>query len=1264
MSFPDQSHINRVRDALWQGFGGGASVMIGSGFSKNATRIRPGAEDPPLWIDVVEEMWRRLYPHKTGGTDGHLRIAQEYETAFGRSDLHYFIRQTVRDDDFEPGNTHIRLLGMPWRDVFTTNWDTLLEKTRKSVPKRAYGVIRTVDEIPLTSRPRIIKLHGSLPAQFPLICTEEDYRTYPSSFAPFVNTVQQAMMETIFCLIGFSGDDPNFLQWSGWVRDNLGKAAPKIYLAGYLDLSPHRRRMLEDRNVVPIDLAHHPQSSTWPKLLHHHYATEWLLNTLERGRPYNLTKWPEPSDKSHWTIPPEIEPVEELVSAEPVPRTPSPSPEDNMEKLAATGRETLKAWEHNRKMYPGWLAVPVKSRRRHFMNQDTEEWEKVLLRILPDFPLVERLNAIFEIIWRREIMLEPIVPDLERSAAETLAEINCQHQTINGAKDPNVDWTSVRHAWSSVMLALVTTARYRFDQNTFDERIAALSPFLHDHPDIAQRIHHEHCLWAAYHLDFRNLESLLKNWHTERCDPVWMLRKAALLLEVNRVEESIQLLNQMLSAIRENPGDGRSLTGPSREGWALHLVVIFEEGYRRWQPKENQANTPQSFTEWDDRSTELAPLKCDSSEDLRRYEEDLTGKPQRAKRIPFDLGGRQGESYAFSNARYNRWIAAHRAVRLYEIAGLATADSHLLELAAQILAVPHPELAARLILRISNYDQDPALTQVLSRTRVAAMPEDLASKLAQACEDIIEYAIPRMATEPFWPIAAEERLRVALEVLSRLVLRLEPEMVQEVLRRSLAYYQTETIARHSWMADPIRNLLTRSWEALPKEYRATFIFDLLGAPIVGLNMDIQPDLQYRYPDPGELLDDDLLPPVFTTANEGRQQEVLSLLVRGLRAGGEARKRASRRVTSKAFHKQLTEAQAPQIAQALWSEAYTDSDGLPGETSLRDWEFILLPAPDSTIAELRFRHKWLNPNNRARSDSLEPADILWQVGGAIRGLKASQQPLKLSDDDTSYLTDVVARWLDTEIPYHAIHHEIPFFAQQYQRPILRAISGLQSILTEINLPESIGDKLYKRVQTLNDAEMPGSLLVVGLVKALPQHRLPELILLIQKGLASESEEVARAATIGLHNWAVTSSDVDSRTQPPPDVLIHEIGIIITNRRKTSLDAALQMAKWIFDNGTNAQKDAIRDLVLHGLGSLAEELQYDREDQGTGDDIPLLRWHCVQLAVSMAEHGFADTPAISRWLEIAGSDPLPESRFTRHADHELSSQPTDDENPTGK
>ena len=217
--------------------------MVGGGLSRCAVKARPDAGDAPLWHDLATEITKRLYPrHDSEDQPGEpgdkpttgdlLSLAQEYEIAFGRTDLHRFLQQQIRDGDFTPGGVHEQLMRLPWRDVFTTNWDTLLERTGPQVVDRSYNTVVDMDQIPLANRPRIVKLHGSLPAQFPLIFAEEDYRTYPTEFAPFVNTVQQAMMETVFCLIGFSGNDPNFLHWSGWVRDNLGASAPKIYLGG------------------------------------------------------------------------------------------------------------------------------------------------------------------------------------------------------------------------------------------------------------------------------------------------------------------------------------------------------------------------------------------------------------------------------------------------------------------------------------------------------------------------------------------------------------------------------------------------------------------------------------------------------------------------------------------------------------------------------------------------------------------------------------------------------------------------------------------------------------------------------------------------------------------------------------------------------------------------------------------------------------------------------------------------------------------------
>ena len=74
----------------------------------------------------------------------------------------------VRDEELSSSDVHTKLLGLPWRDVFTTNWDTLLERARIQVPERAYSVVVNMGEIPLARQPRIVKLHGSLPAQFPL----------------------------------------------------------------------------------------------------------------------------------------------------------------------------------------------------------------------------------------------------------------------------------------------------------------------------------------------------------------------------------------------------------------------------------------------------------------------------------------------------------------------------------------------------------------------------------------------------------------------------------------------------------------------------------------------------------------------------------------------------------------------------------------------------------------------------------------------------------------------------------------------------------------------------------------------------------------------------------------------------------------------------------------------------------------------------------------------------------------------------------------
>ena len=261
------SYIDEIANRLGDpGLYGAASVMVGAGFSKNASCIGAKNNTPPSWTELSERMYDALYPleinnekHKWEECSGKnvLTLAQKYEVTFDRQALDKLIEINIADKDYIPSELHKNLLELSWNDVFTTNYDTLLERTTELiVARKNYKIVYSQDDLPGSVRPRIVKLHGTIEHSCHYIITEEDYRTYPYKYAPFVNTVQQSMLETRLCLIGFSGTDPNFLNWLGWLRDNMGDNCPTIYLCGLFDnLGIAERKMLEQRNINILDLS-------------------------------------------------------------------------------------------------------------------------------------------------------------------------------------------------------------------------------------------------------------------------------------------------------------------------------------------------------------------------------------------------------------------------------------------------------------------------------------------------------------------------------------------------------------------------------------------------------------------------------------------------------------------------------------------------------------------------------------------------------------------------------------------------------------------------------------------------------------------------------------------------------------------------------------------------------------------------------------------------------------------------------------------------
>jgi len=133
-------------------------------------------------------------------------------------------------------------------------------------------------QLALKKNGNIIKLHGSVrtnpadpygfdnDARTHYVISKEDFESYPNKHEAFTQLMRIALLQESFCLLGFSGIDPNFLAWIGWVRDVVKRKTEtetvdeddKIYLIDVLDKPVEAEKALFHLNhrIAFIPLAH------------------------------------------------------------------------------------------------------------------------------------------------------------------------------------------------------------------------------------------------------------------------------------------------------------------------------------------------------------------------------------------------------------------------------------------------------------------------------------------------------------------------------------------------------------------------------------------------------------------------------------------------------------------------------------------------------------------------------------------------------------------------------------------------------------------------------------------------------------------------------------------------------------------------------------------------------------------------------------------------------------------------------------------------
>lgn len=485
-------HIKRYLDE------GKAAALIGAGFSKNA-KI-PEAAEMKDWNALGIEFYKRLYGEPKLDSlkfQNPINLATQVEASFGRHELDNMIQQSLPDDVIVPSQLHVDLLNLGWHDLFTTNYDTLLERAGLDAD-RAYTIVYNKDTLLYSVSPRIVKLHGSFPNIRPYIITEEDYRTYPQRYPEFVNTVRQALIENLFCLIGFSGDDPNFKSWLGWLRDVMGQQISPVYFITFdKNLHDSRRNLLSKQKIEVLNLYDLKLEIGIQEAFEFFFSYLKVESTTQwNGRITNRT-----------------------------------TKIDNADKI----RTRIKEMADVRNGYPGWLVLP----RNYYddfsdVRSDMLFWEKSLK--VDGLSSKEWLQFLYELKWRLEVSFTPIGIDWYVKAVESIS----------------LDVQEERGLVVELKLALLT--HYRIIGK--EEEFAALVTELSKHktifsPTQIRYFFYDRCLMASSKMQYGDLKKLLSEWTVFDTDFVGALWKSAMLMEADMRSEALNLLKQASTQIRK-----------------------------------------------------------------------------------------------------------------------------------------------------------------------------------------------------------------------------------------------------------------------------------------------------------------------------------------------------------------------------------------------------------------------------------------------------------------------------------------------------------------------------------------------------------------------------------------------------------------------------------------------------------------------------------------------------------------------------------------
>lgn len=1256
----DQVHFNAVRRALENG---NAAVMVGAGFSRNAEN----GNELATWPEVAKELWRELNPNAGELTDFSAstvtQLGEQYSRVFSRPSLEELLKRLIPDERVAPGLLHRNLLSLPWSEIFTTNYDTLLERAAESIVDRAHYTVMCREDIPqskILDRRRIVKLHGSFPSQRPFIFTEEDYRRYPENSAPFINLVRQSMLENVFCLIGFSGDDPNFLYWIGWVRDMLDEHALPIYLFVIRPPSLGTQKLLESRRVTAVVLPTKSGVEEWDYT--GRFAT--LFETLKKPLTADVLKWGERPQRLETT----------------------PNAADNSRQRHEQIVSAFSALREMRDTYPGWLIAPYTIRNRLsayiFKVHDLLQASDVRDYFLDEAPHAA-IAILADYSWHLEILLQSMEDSLAEIAMELLKHID--PNTLPPSETDTNDLRSLqaqapqefRQRWKALAVGVLRWAREGLRQNEFHAISGLLRSHFRADLQITDELVYEEVLLKLYmgQPDIANLQ--LKNWDVRSPDNYMQVKKGMLLGELGDVTTGLKTALIGLKRLRKNQRSrANSTLALSQEAWACLAIGHLQKSSQVDFKQHSNADAPQEFLPElvTQRLTDLAAAGHDVGREVLQLVADLNAEtpapaPPVTHTPQFELGRYSTTHYlAISNPHQKKiraafaWLTLTDHVALVPRVGNATFDIDSFAQAAWWIQVADSmQRVFGVMTRLVNSKMlEPRQSFQLihsagwlSRFQVAKIPEPLALELLERSMLFVERMIRQKAHSDLM----KQTIGFQLQIISRLIIRATaPGFAVSQLERIVGLYKSKQMLKLPELWKQATNLTKYCFEALSATERLDAIPLLASIPdLLELNINDQRyeadwfSLHLLPRRPGDLV-------VKKPTNE--LVDIVNELISRVTEQPKNNSISTGRIWMRLFWLKewggVSKAQTSQVANLLIK--CEDWPSIPEHypTTVFIW---LTKAQKKTASKLY--KQWLlrqkltefsagSPSTRntsRRSWSMREADDY------LISLYQSFEHCEWSEDELVAALMIIKNWWDQEGlliqqdmtglkelksmfigRMHWIDTLIASFIDKYSLSALQRKADLGAWV------EGMKAGMIKADSSLLKTDLASALNEADRA-AMAQMDVAVLL----KFFDPEMYVINRAVNV-VYYWTKHPKAAKSDT---PSALIYSLAGVVSARRMPTLPYALHALTQIAETHPNWITHSSYTLINVGLKMLLTELAYIDRPDNTGipdDSVPALRLRCVRLAIALrASEYFDPKDDCQLWLTEVRADPLPELRF---------------------